>query len=188
MTTWLPSYLSFSLHLLHLVAYPNRREDVIHHVVFGGGFALLNFSCHFGPLVNALLFFITGYLLLIFRHLSVNSTSSASGLPGGLTYLMLVKVKLNIMPALEEKRITSLLNTWLRAPGLVCVAAVQYVCAISRLSLAPWPFAAVSILLAFGNGVCVIFFGTLLLLLLLALLFSFCYASSLFLSHACWPH
>jgi hypothetical protein len=66
---------------------------------------------------------------------------------------MLVRVKLNIMPAVQEKYITSLLNTWLRAPGLVCVAAAQYVCAISGLALAPWPFTATSVLLAFGNGV-----------------------------------
>ena len=68
---------------------------------------------------------------------------------------MLVRVKLNRMAALEEKRITSLVNTWLRAPGLVCVAAAQYVCVVSGLALAPWPFTATSVLLAFGNGVCV---------------------------------
>jgi hypothetical protein len=79
--------------------------------------------------------------------------SLAAGLPGGVTYFLLVRVKLGSLPALVEKRITSLLNTWLRAPGLICVAAVQYVCAVSNLSLAPWPFTAVSILLAFANGV-----------------------------------
>ena len=157
MTSWLPSYLSFSLHLLHLIAYPNRSEDVIHHVVFGGGFAMLNFSCHFGPMVNALLFFITGSFnrrLIQFPLTSVPSPFSlTAGLPGGVTYFLLVQVKLGSLPALVEKRITSLLNTWLRAPGLIYVAAVQYVCAVSNLSLAPWPFTAVSILLAFANGV-----------------------------------
>jgi hypothetical protein len=80
-------------------------------------------------------------------------TSLAAGLPGGVTYFLLVRVKLGALSALQEKRITSLLNTWLRAPGLIFVAAVQYVCAVSNLSLAPWPCTAVSILLAFANGV-----------------------------------
>jgi hypothetical protein len=133
--------------------------------VFGGGFALLNFSFHFGPMVNALLFFITGIIL---QTLNLNSLSfplaalpfsrilCTAGLPGGVTYLLLVRVKLGTFPALEEKRITSLLNTWLRCPGLVCVAAAQYMCAVSGLSLAPWPCTAVSVVLAFANGVYVL--------------------------------
>jgi hypothetical protein len=48
--------------------------------------------------VNSLLFFITG-------------------IPGAMDYAMLSMVKENLMDKLEEKRLNTHINVWLRMPG-----------------------------------------------------------------------
>lgn len=135
MGSWVPSHVSFAVHFYHLFAFTKlRADDVVHHVLFGAPYGIVNFSFAVGPVVNALLFF-------------------ATGLPGGITYALLVAVKCGLLAPLTEKRTTAALNTWLRAPGLVWVATVLASCATHGLLRTPPAAAALCAALAFGNGV-----------------------------------
>lgn len=94
-----------SIHLYHFIAFSElSRQDKIHHLLFvsvlGIYFGALN-EC--GPAKNVGCFFISGF-------------------PGGLDYAMLCLVNLGKMKKITEKRINSLVNTWIRAPGLVLTA------------------------------------------------------------------
>jgi hypothetical protein len=50
-----------------------------------------------------------------------------SGVPGGLTYLMLFLQKNNIITSLQEKYYSMLLNIWVRAPGCIIYSTLLYV-------------------------------------------------------------
>ena len=50
----------------------------------------------------------------------------ASGLPGGIDYLLLVLVKLGYMKSLTEKAYNVRLQTWLRAPGCLAHSFVTW--------------------------------------------------------------
>ena len=52
----------------------------------------------------------------------------ASGLPGGLDYLMLVCVKAGWMESIEEKRINSNIQSWIRNPGMLYHALHTWYC------------------------------------------------------------
>lgn len=135
MGSWIPSHVSFAVHFYHLFAFTKlRTDDIIHHVLFGAPYGVVNFLFAVGPVVNALLFF-------------------ATGLPGGITYALLVAVKCGLLAPIVEKQTTAALNTWLRAPGLVWVATVLASCATHGLLRTPPAAAAVCAILAFGNGV-----------------------------------
>ena len=54
-----------------------------------------------------------------------------SGLPGGLTYLMLGLVKLGLLPGIKEKQITANLNSWLRVPGILITSFLVYQAAVT---------------------------------------------------------
>lgn len=133
--SWVPSYSAGAVHFFHLVVYWRhlRSEDIVHHLVFGVLLSILNFSFAWGRATNFLLFFITG-------------------LPGGITYALLVLVKLGKLKALREKGWTAQLNTWVRAPGLVWfVGMVQANLAHGFYFVPTWTMVA-CIALAFSNG------------------------------------
>ena len=135
MDSWYPSHLAFALHVYHFLAYTNLRfEDIVHHVLFVGTFAVVNFLMSWGKIANFLLFFMTG-------------------LPGAIDYALLALVKLGMFNRLEEKRVNAHINIWLRCPGLVVVSVIMFVC-LSHRTIAVHPMAAViTLLLCFGNGV-----------------------------------
>jgi len=49
-----------------------------------------------------------------------------SGLPGGISYLLLGLLKLGWIEPVTEKRVTANLNSWVRTPGLICTSFVVY--------------------------------------------------------------
>jgi hypothetical protein len=49
-----------------------------------------------------------------------------SGVPGGITYLMLFMQKHNIMSSLNEKYYSMLLNIWMRGPGCIIYSTLLY--------------------------------------------------------------
>ena len=75
--SWIPTYAASAVHLFHLTVYffELRTEDIVHHLLFGGVLGVMNCAWAWGKVTNHLLFFITG-------------------LPGGVTYALLVLVKL----------------------------------------------------------------------------------------------
>lgn len=89
-----------ALHIYHLIFYKTGFDELYHHV--------LSVYFHFYPLNRMLLaslFFMTG-------------------LPGGITYLMLILVKYNLISKLTEKRISKNLNLWCRMPGILFFASL----------------------------------------------------------------
>ena len=85
-------------------------------------------------MTNALLFFITG-------------------VPGGITYIMLVLVKMGKMQYLTEKAISASINTWMRTPGLTWFSTVILACLMHGALHVPTWAACLCIGLAFLNGV-----------------------------------
>lgn len=134
--SWVPSYAASAVHLFHLTVYffELRTEDIVHHLLFGVCLCTLNFALDWGKVTNHMLFFITG-------------------LPGGITYALLVLVKLGKLKALREKQWSAALNTWLRAPGLCWFTGVVGACAAHHFLWVPMWAVAVCIGLAFINGV-----------------------------------
>ena len=133
--SWVPSYLAYSLHLYHFIAYTVvRMEDIVHHLLFVGTFGFVNFLMSWGSIVNLLLLFMTG-------------------VPGGIDYAMLSLVKIDKFSRLEEKRLNSHINVWLRMPGLVVVSAIMYSCFIMGQTRVHWFAAILCIILTFLNGV-----------------------------------
>eukprot|EP01001_Neometanema_parovale_P008222 NODE_4500_length_1055_cov_101.952790_g4298_i0.p1 GENE.NODE_4500_length_1055_cov_101.952790_g4298_i0~~NODE_4500_length_1055_cov_101.952790_g4298_i0.p1 ORF type:complete len:284 (-),score=40.18 NODE_4500_length_1055_cov_101.952790_g4298_i0:202-996(-) len=88
-----------SLHLYHMVFFqPLPLIDWIHHLVMIIVMLPLAYLMQPGPMLGHGAFF-------------------ASGLPGGLDYLMLVMVKKKWMDSLTEKRYNAKIMVWLRCPG-----------------------------------------------------------------------
>ena len=138
MRSWVPSYLSFSVHVYHLLEGMMgdgiRSEDLAHHVIFVGVFGAVNFAFVWGPIVNVLLFFITG-------------------IPGGLNYVLLVLRREGLMTSLQQKELYRTIDVWFRMPGLVCVACLMAINTIERRIRVP-PIAAFGCaLLASLNGI-----------------------------------
>ncbi len=87
-----------ALHVFHVAFFrPLAAVDVVHHFVMI--FIMLPLAVLLNP-----------------GHLLGHGSFWASGLPGGIDYLMLVLVKVNLMPSVEEKRINSIIQTYVRAP------------------------------------------------------------------------
>lgn len=95
-------------HVYHMLGgFSLGGADYFHHLLF---VPLLGFPGQvlpWGPVQPAGAFFI-------------------SGLPGGLTYLMLGLVKLGLMNAVKEKRVTANLNAWVRTPGILITSFLCY--------------------------------------------------------------
>jgi hypothetical protein len=67
-------------------------------------------------------------------------TCFISGLPGGLTYILLCFCKLGMLHPMQEKRITANLNTWVRVPGILIHSFLVYQAILyGRHSLPLWP-------------------------------------------------
>lgn len=95
-------------HVYHMIGgFSLGSADYFHHLLF---IPLLGFPgqvLKWGPVQPAGAFFI-------------------SGLPGGLTYLMLGLVKLGWFSAIKEKRVTANLNSWVRVPGILVTSFMCY--------------------------------------------------------------
>ncbi len=133
--SWHPSHIAFSIHLYHLLAFSDLRlEDVTHHLLFVGLFGIVNFTMKWGPVVNFLLFFITG-------------------VPGGLNYVLLVLKKEGKISQMEQKRLYSQIDVWMRMPGLLFIGFNMLSSAIQGYTRVPAVASVMCFILAAGNGV-----------------------------------
>ena len=90
-----------SLHLYHIAAFqPLATIDWIHHGVMIIVMLPFAYAMQPGPMLNHGCFF-------------------ASGLPGGMDYVMLVCVKKGWMKSIDEKKYNSIIQTWIRNPGML---------------------------------------------------------------------
>jgi len=95
------------LHTFHLVhnVLSLKYDEIIHHVlthIFWYGIYINNSVLYIAPIIGL------------------------SGIPGGLTYLMLFLQKINKIDRLTEKKISMYLNIWLRAPICIILATMMY--------------------------------------------------------------
>ena len=90
-----------SLHLYHIFAFqPLVPIDWVHHGVMIIIMLPFAYAMQPGPMLNHGCFF-------------------ASGLPGGIDYIMLICVKKGWMKSINEKRYNAIIQTWLRNPGML---------------------------------------------------------------------
>ena len=103
-----PALLSLVLHTYHVLFFKNLTWiDWLHHIVSAFSCGLLAVIFDWGPLLNAMIFFLTG-------------------LPGGIDYLMLLLVKMGKMDSIVEKKYNTYLNLYLRMPGLLITSALTW--------------------------------------------------------------
>lgn len=107
-SSFYPSFLTFLFHIYHIYCYDNIPSDEkVHH------------------LVNV--FLMTPMLWYSYNSLCNFGLFFMMGLPGGTTYAMLVMRDMGIMSSLTEKKISRLLNLWLRAPGCIVTVVLIYI-------------------------------------------------------------
>lgn len=102
--------LTYSLHFYHTIVYYKklRFDDWLHH------FLMVVVVLPIGTLINC------GSLL-------GHGLFYTTGLPGGIDYLLLFLVRINLIGKLIEKRINKYINLWFRNPGLTAHATLTLV-------------------------------------------------------------
>ena len=90
-----PTCIIIAMHLYHMLSFQLDANDMFHHLLFVPIIGGMNFFYPNGAVANILSFFI-------------------SGLPGGVSYLLLAMVKTGHVSAFSEKRVSCSINTWLR--------------------------------------------------------------------------
>ena len=98
----IPGGFVAAIHTYHVLRFKLGPGDIFHHVAFAGVGCFSNHLVNYGPLANLYFFFVCG-------------------LPGGIDYFLLGLVKCGRLAAMEEKRLNSTINLWVRAPGLTMV-------------------------------------------------------------------
>ena len=97
------------LHTFHLIHHLKeiKYDEIIHHIITHVFWYILNY-CKTNPLYMAPMIVM-------------------SGIPGGITYLMLFLQKFGHLTKLTEKYISMNLNIWMRAPICISSAVLMYV-------------------------------------------------------------
>jgi hypothetical protein len=97
----IPSCLTLALHYYHAIAYKNLAAvDWAHHILM---MLILTFPVFCSTTVS-----FTNYSIFFL-----------CGVPGGIDYLLLILVKHKHISKHSEKMYNSIINTWLRMPGIV---------------------------------------------------------------------
>eukprot|EP00126_Sphaerothecum_destruens_P013909 Sdes_comp23817_c0_seq1m21965 len=107
-TNLMPSFCCVAIHLYHILFFRDLTWiDWLHHIPMIGVLSPLSILYPTGPCNNWNLIFICG-------------------IPGGIDYVMLYLVKHNQMERLQEKKYNSLLNIWIRLPGILFTIPIGY--------------------------------------------------------------
>ena len=96
------------LHTFHLVHHIKniKYDEIIHHII-----------TH-----------IFWYFIHILKNpLYIAGIITMSGIPGGITYLMLFLQKYNLVTKITEKKISMYLNIWFRAPVCIIFSTLLYI-------------------------------------------------------------
>jgi len=106
----LPMQLCFALHFYHIAYYWKkfRMDDWLHHILMIGIALPIGLTIECGPLLGYNLFFSTG-------------------LPGGIDYLLLFLNRNNYLVKATEKHINTILQVWVRSPGILSHAVFTYI-------------------------------------------------------------
>lgn len=133
------SFMVVLFHMYHIIFYYNKIDfdEIVHHVWIV--FTILPVTwLYYCNIANASLFFMTG-------------------LPGGITYLLLVLKNMEIISSLKEKQISKHLNMWIRIPGAVIVGYIIFINSINSQSYIEFLSLIFCTIGCFWNG---IYFGS----------------------------
>ena len=109
-----------SVHIYHMVGgFGLSSSDYFHHLMFIPTLGFPGQIFAFGAGANWQGFFI-------------------SGLPGGIDYFYLGLLKLGISDKMAQKRLSSNLNVWVRAPGILSATFILYQSVIYNIVAVPW--------------------------------------------------
>ena len=96
-----PRDITISLHIYHLLMFKKvEMIDWIHHIVMCSVLSISYYVENSTTIAHYLLFFVTG-------------------LPGGIDYILLILVKYGKINSMTEKELNSLINIWIRSPGII---------------------------------------------------------------------
>ena len=95
-------------HIYHCICYWEdiKLDEKIHHIL--------------------MVFILNPILWLNYVNICDFAMFFMTGLPGGITYLMLFLKNMNIIKSITEKHISMHLNLWIRAPGCIITAYIIY--------------------------------------------------------------
>lgn len=128
-----PMTLVVALHVYHIVG-PFRLTDAdwFHHMLFITCLAIPGAIYDWGILANWFAFF-------------------ACGVPGAVDYTLLALQKANRVIWIPQKRVSAIINTWVRGPGILMGASIGYVFLMSGAYGAPaWALILQLLLLPFN--------------------------------------
>jgi hypothetical protein len=112
-----PTIFAIVLHIHHLFFYTNISfDDIIHHFGFVLTLGLIAMLWSWGPATNVMLFFMCG-------------------LPGGLDYLLLALVKLELIESITEKKLNTYINLYIRSPGILFTVFLLYIYVIENYNV-----------------------------------------------------
>ena len=104
----IPMNIVLVFHVYHMLVYSDLKPvDWIHHLVMMGTLILPFLDPAAISVTNAIMFF-------------------TCGLPGLIDYSLMAAVKSGKIDLLTEKQVNTLLNTWIRGPGILACAYVCY--------------------------------------------------------------
>ena len=120
------NYVSFAVvlfHIYHIVYYYKdiKIDEMIHHIW--------------------IVFIILPITWLNYCNIADSSLFFMTGLPGGITYLLLVLKEMKYISSLTEKHISKHLNMWIRIPGSIIVGYIIFVNAMIATTI----FATISL-------------------------------------------
>lgn len=93
-----PALISLhNFHMIHNLKQINL-DEIVHHI--------LTYS-------------FWGLILYLHHPIYIASLIIMSGIPGGITYGLLFLKKLNLIKSITEKKVSKILNVWVRSPGCV---------------------------------------------------------------------
>jgi len=119
-------------------AWPLTMINAVHLYHMIGGFTLSG-ADYFHHLLFIPALGIPGQTLL-WGAVEPGGACFISGLPGGISYLMLGLLKLQRLDAMAEKRITANLNCWIRVPGILVSSFIVYQALLyGKHTLPLWP-------------------------------------------------
>lgn len=101
------SIITYILHIYHYAFYKITFDEKLHH------------------LINV--FIVIPLLWLNYNNICDASLFFMTGLPGGITYLLLFFVKLGYIANIREKYISKYINLWLRGPGCIIMAYIIFI-------------------------------------------------------------
>lgn len=119
-------------------AWPLTMINAVHAYHMIGGFHLSG-ADYFHHLLFIPALGLPGQILL-WGALEPGGACFISGLPGGISYLLLGLLKIGLLDSMTEKRVTANLNCWIRVPGILLSSFIVYQALLyGKHTLPLWP-------------------------------------------------